>query len=383
MTDPIDAVVVGMPGVPAANQTAREAASAIRNWAVSRNILQALPAHAEAQVVANVPPANFTEEQEALLRSRGIASIAFSDVERKVFVYLRRRLTKAATESLPDRIGGCDVLYPQGGVDCVTDKPPESQASSFVIYQAPSGSSHYACGSSVSPGNSASAGTLGLLVTDGAGKIFGVSNNHVTGSCNHSQIGLPILAPGVLDVAPGANPFTIGIHARSAPMQPGTQGNVDIFRNIDASIFEILDAKNVTSMQGTSYDTPALVEAPADGMAVEKVGRTTQLTEGSIVGQELVPIEVSLSAPSYNFHANIHFAGVWIVHGIADVFSAPGDSGSLVVHRHLDGSRSAVGLLFASGPDSLAPGKMKTLILPLEPILTALGVVILTAHNVN
>jgi hypothetical protein len=194
---------------------------------------------------------------------------------------------------------------------------------------------------------------------------------------------LPIIAPGVLDVVPNArDPFAIGYHARTLEMKAGTQGNVNIFDNTDAAIFEIRNPDLVSSMQGTVFDTPAEVAAPVDGMSVEKVGRTTGYTKGTIVGRELMPIRVTVAAPQYQFQALVYFANAYIIHGEADMFSDGGDSGSLVVHAKADGTREAVGLIFAGGPDSKAPGNVRSFMLPLEPILARLGVTLVTGHHV-
>jgi hypothetical protein len=124
------------------------------------------------------------------------------------------------------------------------------------------------------------------------------------------------------------------------------------------------------------------IEDPQEGMIVEKVGRTTNHTTGKIVGRELVPIRISVSAPTYNFNANIWFHGVFIVHGENDVFSDQGDSGSLITTRNSNGNMASIGLLFAGGPDSRAPGNLRTLILPLRPILERLGVELVGGLNV-
>lgn len=245
------------------------------------------------------------------------------------------------------------------------------------------GANRYACGSSISPGNSASAGTLGALVSDQNMKLFGLSNNHVTGLCNHSQVGVPILAPGVIDVhAGGIHPFTLGFHHAVLEMNIGTQGNIDVSKNSDAAIFGVLNPDSVSSSQGSIYDTPVNVVDPTDGMAVEKVGRTTGHTKGKIIGKELMPIAVNYSAPNFGFSGNILFEDVWIVHGDEAAFSQPGDSGSLIVQIDDNGVRSAVGLLFAGGTDSLGPENHRTFFLPIRPILEKFGVQLVGGHNV-
>jgi len=364
-------------------KSAHEVASAIRKWAVNCNLCSALPHGAEDLLLASVPPAVFSDEQEAYIRSRGVTSIAFNNAEGKVCIYTKRRVTKSKLNALPNFIDGCAIEYPQGHVDELVEGPIQAQAASYIIYANPAGGRFYSCGSSVSPGNAPSAGTMGALVRDQAGAIFGLSNNHVTGSCSHSPPNLPILAPGVADVAPnGLNPFTIGLHHKSLAMEAGAAGNVDIFANKDAAVFRIVNVDSVTSMQRDVYDTPNIVETPSVGMSVEKVGRTTGHTKGKIVGQELMPVLVGVDAPTYQFRAFIYFSNVFVVHGDGDYFSDNGDSGALVVCRKPDGAISAIGMIFAGGPDSGAPGNKKSLVLPLQPILDDLGVTLVHGHNV-
>lgn len=362
-------------------QSAHKAASGIRKWALSKNLMPVLPVDVEATFVADVPAARFSEEAEIILRQRGITSISFSAVDKTVCVYTKRRVTQKDITVIPIEILGCTVSYPQGEINALGTLPQETQGASYSTVTV-AGGQHYCCGSSISPGNSASAGTLGAIVRRG-NVLLGMTNNHVTGACSHSQIGLPILAPGVIDViAGGIYPFTIGTHDGVLSMMPGSGGNVDIALNTDAAIFALTNPANVSSFQGGQYDTPTVVLDPLDGMIVEKVGRTTGHTTGRIVGRELLPCSVTASAPNHGFQATILFPHVYSVHGDNSQFSDCGDSGSLVVTKQIDGTFAAVGLLFASGHDSKAPGSIRTFILPIRPILDRLGVTLVGGHNV-
>lgn len=361
--------------------TAHEVASSIRKWAVSKNLMLSLPQIVEAAYVANIQAAPISDEAEAILRQRGIFSISFNNLDSSVWVYTKRRVTVKDTEVLPSDFGGCSIVYSQGEIDELGTAPAEAQGAPYELGTA-NGYSTYRCGSSISPGNSASAGTMGALVTKN-GETFGLTNNHVTGGCSHSPPGLPILAPGVLDVvAGGIPPFTVGFHDSVLSMVPGDGGNVHIAQNSDAALFRITYPAAVSSFQGTAYDTPSLILEPQEGMSVEKVGRTTGHTTGRIVGRELVPLRVSASAPNYGYKAVVLMPSAFIVHGDDTPFSEGGDSGSLVVSRQLDGTFAAVGILFAGGQDAKAPGGKKTYILPIGPILLRLGVTLTSGHNV-
>ncbi|WP_146128450.1 hypothetical protein [Burkholderia gladioli] len=362
--------------------TAFEVASAIARWALARNLLTALPANMEAEYLANVPPVAMGDNAEPILRRRGVASIVFNDRESIVSVYTEKRVTQKELEDLPRLLEGCDVAYPHGAVTDLVPPVIRAQGTPYTLLQA-GNVGRYTCGSSISPGNEASAGTLGALVRDAGGTLYGLSNNHVTGGCNHSGVGLPILAPGVADVAPGGvSPFTIGFHDRVLPYVLGTSGNVDISNNTDAAIFRINDVNWVSSHQGDNFDTPQNITAPLEGMRVAKVGRTTGYTEGTIVGRQLRPINMKANSQRNGFEAFIWFPGVFIVHGDPLEFSGPGDSGSLVVSLNADGTKSAVGLVFCGGPDSLAPGGLTSMIVPLAPILQRLQVTLVSGHNV-
>ncbi|WP_296226901.1 hypothetical protein [Ralstonia sp. UBA689] len=338
----------------------------------------------DSEYAAGIQIDSFTEAAEDILRRRGITSIVFSDPDHSVFVYTGKRVTQKEQELLPNFIDECAIHYPHGSVDDLAPAEIQAQGSSVTLLPGPNGVHWYCCGSFISPGNEASAGTLGALVADDQQQLYGLSNNHVTGGCNHSAPGLPILAPGVKDVAAGViAPFTIGYHHRVLPYALGTSGNVDITRNTDAAIFRIANPQLVSSLQGGTFDTPTRVAEPVEGMRVAKVGRTTGYTEGRIVGRELRPIKVKAASPSNLFEGRIWFPNAFAVHGDQREFSESGDSGALVVSLNDDGTKSAVGLVFCGGPDSKAPGGKRSLIVPLAPILQRLGVSLVSGHNVG
>ena len=77
------------------------------------------------------------------------------------------------------------------------------------------------------------------------------------------------------------------------------------------------------------------------------------------------------------------FANVFTIHGAGSEFSLSGDSGSLVVQVDENNRPvAAVGLIFAGGPDSSAPGGGKSMMLPLRPMLEALEATLVGGHNV-
>lgn len=357
-------------------------ARSIRKWAVQVGLLPPYPDHIEEQLTGPVTPVQLSHDAESLLRQKCLQSISYNERSQTIFLYTKIKVYKKDYKILPVSLSGCGISYPQGSVDEIGREPAGAQgAVSYIITCA--SSSHYACGSSISPGNSASAGTLGALVRDANGIVYGLSNNHVTGCCNHTPVGMPILAPGVMDVFPGViHPFTLGMHHSVLPMNVGTQGIVNVAENRDAAIFVLNSQQLASSMQGNFYDTPQSVLPLSPGMAVEKVGRTSGHTTGTVMGRELGPITVSVNSPQHGFSGNIMFEDVWSIHGDRDAFSSSGDSGSLVVHRDGQGNRHAVGLIFAGGKDSSAPGETRSLVFPIGPILERFNVQLVGGLNV-
>lgn len=233
----------------------------------------------------------------------------------------------------------------------------------------------YACGGSIHPARNFGCGTMGCVVTEANGDIFGLSNKHVTGLCNYAHEGEKILAPGHGDItAGGIDPFTIGYHHRSLPMVNGVPDNVDILANRDAAIIRIADPSKVSSMQGSAYDTPGLAGDLAAGQQVEKVGRTTGHTTGTVIGQMAGPYQVAYTVPGIA-QAFAFVDPVFVIQGNNGPFSQPGDSGSLITAM-MGTDRVALGLVFAGDQQGLAYA------FPLRPILTTLNLTLVTGHHV-
>lgn len=344
-----------------------------------------LPAPLAPAVAAQIDPV--TDAGKNALRTRHVVTVGFSDGDHAIDVFTRRALpvSRKLRALLPNRIDDVMIRYRQGHqtpVGGVEPAAPFAGPSYTIRHSQVHGRDVFACGSSISVGNARDAGTLGCLVRDAAGEIYGLSNNHVSASCSHAPIGLPIVAPGIFDVLPNSlNPFTLGLHARALPMVPGTVDNIQAMDNRDAALFKIIDADVVTSWQGTAYDTPATWQMPVGGMNVEKVGRTTGHTRGVVVSQLNGAFPVAYSAPLYNFTGSVYFDPVFAVVGLGELFSDSGDSGSLVTTVDVAGNRHAVGIVIAGLNDASAPGGKLTLILPIGPTLDALGAQLVSGLN--
>jgi len=373
---------VATPAVVPAPPSAKVVAKRLLKWAHANSLL--LPesfAPLEDLPVPNFqPPMSITSL--GLLRSKQISFVGADDSSGEVVVFLHRAAPgERALKVMPRTVDGVRLRIRQGNPETI-DPGHVSEATTTCALHISGGQTRYTCGSSVSVGNSRGAGTLGcLLIRNGV--LMGLSNNHVTGSCSFAPIGMPILAPGVNDVAP-ANPapFTIGFHALHLAMVPGDPSTIQAVDNLDAAIFRIADDSKVSSMQQSFYDTPTSVMDLKAGMTVEKVGRTTRHTSGKVIAEIIGPSGVTYSAPAYGFAGKVHFDPLFVVHGLSDRFSDAGDSGSLVVHKDASGVRHAVGIVVGGGVDTKAPGQKSTLILPLQPILQKLGAVLVSAHHI-
>lgn len=352
--------------------TARDVAARFLAWAIQQGILPAYLSNAARQGRGDPLFDGDSQRAADILRRSGITDIFHDDSA--VIVYHPRRLLKRDLDDLPQQIGAVRVGYRKSSGDAVVDNLAAEMAAG--VSPATSVQGRFTCGGSIGIGPIPGAGTLGALVADSHGVLFGLTNNHVIGGCNHMPTGLPVVAPGPCDMLPGGiDPFCVGHHAQSVPFQIGIPGIVAHYDNIDAAIFKVANPNTVTSMQRGAYDTPAATAALHTGMAVTKAGRTTGITTGTIVGQAINAVPVSYDLPQVGFSGRAYFDQVYIADGDGgQPFAARGDSGSLVVCERADGSRVSVGLVFAVAGD-------RTLIIPIDPVLHKLGVSLVGGHH--
>lgn len=238
-----------------------------------------------------------------VLRKKEITGIVYNDRSRDIHIYTKRKVSLKEQEvEVLVKFYSCAIVYAFGKIEEVGKRIGTAQAACSKIITTQEDIKAYTCGSSISPGSDRSAGTLGALVKDSNGIMYGLTNNHVTGLSNHSEKGLPVLAPGVLDVSPmSTKPFTIGFHHSTLSMNIGTSDNIDTTTNSDAALFLIDDPDAVSSSQQGQFDTPVTVCEPVHGAVVEKVGRTTGHTVGVIIGKILGTVAITYSATQYEF----------------------------------------------------------------------------------
>jgi hypothetical protein len=376
------AELMGVPdaGEGATGPTAQEVAENILIWAKKHHMLQKTPvdeAIETEELDQNfVPQRMFSQaDVQEIFQRRAINLVGYSEPERKVIIFTNGRISATEQKLIPFSFKGIGIEYVQGGLAQVKGGAPAPRVTPYTH-----DGKFLRCGSSIYPVNCRGAGTIGALVRDSAGALYGLTNNHVGGACNQAAPGLPILCPGSADANEETiDPFTIGRHSRLLPINDGIPENVDISQNCDSSIFLISDPGRISSFQGTAYDTPSVCSDPVAGMRVEKFGRTTGFTSGKIIAVSATPMPVAYKIPEYDITKVVFFNDVYIIAGDNNAaFSRPGDSGSLVVGYMPDGQRAAVGLVFA-GNES----RGQSFILPLPNILSRLDVTLVSGHNVS
>ncbi|HUG36958.1 MAG TPA: hypothetical protein VML54_08420 [Candidatus Limnocylindrales bacterium] len=202
-----------------------------------------------------------------------------------------------------------------------------------------------------------SAGTLGARVTDGE-RVYALSNNHVYANRNDARRGDRLLQPGTVDG--GREPDdVIGTLHDFEPLRFCT-GFVCPANRIDAALALTSEDELGHATPDGGYGSPSTrVLAASLGMEVQKYGRTTGYTRGRVSGIHAT-LEVDYRSGVVRFEDQIVISG--------SGFSAPGDSGSLIVSRGgFLSDRRPVGLLFAGSSGA-------TIANPIGPVLERFGV---------
>jgi len=195
-------------------------------------------------------------------------------------------------------------------------------------------------------------GTLGSLVTAG-GTQYVLSNNHVLARQDRATTGENISQPGLIDN--GCQPAAIVADYTAA---------VPLGNNVDCALAGLRSGK----MDSTGFiegigTISSNVKAPAIGLAVEKSGRTTGTTTGTIGSiHTSVNVQYQIRCGSGRIYT-ISYADQVVIN--SNSFSAGGDSGSLIVTSNAACHRP-VALLFA-GSSSTTIGN------PIREVLNKLG----------
>ena len=207
------------------------------------------------------------------------------------------------------------------------------------------------------------AGTLGCLVKRN-GQLYILSNNHVMANSNMAEIGDQILQPGKYD----GGQLTQDMIARLADFVPiefiappgGCTGQLlpgwlrpKALENLVDAAIAVPVATNLVVSNILDIGIPlGLNTDPVLGLLIQKSGRTTELTKGSI---EQVDVTVQVQYGEGKI-------AVFTDQLMAGAMSSGGDSGSAV----LDMEKHLVGLLFA-GSDTV------TVINKIEHVYNLLG----------
>lgn len=226
------------------------------------------------------------------------------------------------------------------------------------------------------------AGTFGLLVARG-GAPFILSNNHVLADSNAGKIGDAILQPGPADGGKAADriaalaefePIDFGDNPSQCGIADTVAGVLNVLARVTGSSHRLQPIRqtagvNLMDAALAQPDAPDLVvpaildvglPAGADvcqlGQEVQKMGRTTGLTQGYVT-QVNVTVNVSYNGRTARFTDQM----------IASEMSSPGDSGSTI----LDMDRKAVGLLFAGSSTT-------TIFTPIQRVLDRFGATVMT-----
>jgi hypothetical protein len=213
-----------------------------------------------------------------------------------------------------------------------------------------------------------SAGTIGARVTNGS-DVYALSANHVYANENDANVGDQIVQPGLYDAGKG-NPL-LCLDRYSTDFNLGTLSDWSVItfdgsdNTVDAAIAQTTTGNLDDATPSDGYGTPSSTTVPVNdleiGDPVQKYGRSTSLTQGTICILDLT-VNVGYSS------GTAHFVDQIGVCGGKGPFIKSGDSGSLLVTD--DGNDNPVGLIFASGVSNIAFAN------PIDDVLTALGVTI-------
>jgi hypothetical protein len=200
-------------------------------------------------------------------------------------------------------------------------------------------------------------GTLGARLKGSDNKYYALSNNHVFAVENKAQLGDTIIQPGQADNgcrSTGAD--QIGTLANYVPLDfSRSRTNV-----VDAAAAEVSTSTVGNSTPANGYGTPSSsITTAALNMAVQKYGRTTVLTHGSVTGLDAT---IKVRYDKGNTATFVH--QIVITGNNGSAFSDSGDSGSLIVTDN--STVSPVGLLFAGSTST-------TIANPIGDVLQQLG----------
>jgi len=216
-------------------------------------------------------------------------------------------------------------------------------------------------------------GTLGARVKDSAGSLYALSNAHVYALAGSTpdgavQTGDRILEPGRIDMTDRAcgsqaevDAAVIGTLSTYTPITFSRKAS----NTVDAALAYASVATVGRATPADGYGTPSATPVSgALGLVVQKYGRTTGLTTGTITGVNATVL-ISYDTGQARFVQQI------TVQGASGSFSDAGDSGSLIVDTGAPNPHP-VALLFA-GSSSVTIANPISLVLHAFPGVTIDG----------
>ncbi|SDD30388.1 chymotrypsin family serine protease [Auraticoccus monumenti] len=210
-----------------------------------------------------------------------------------------------------------------------------------------------------SPGNYVFSGTLGAMVRDRAsGATMALTNFHVACVDTTWSVGDVMVQPSRADDDANDDPF-------------GTLARAQLTDTVDGAVVR-LDAGQAWDATVTGIGAVAGRATATVGMAVQKRGRTTEHTFGSVVSTDFtLQVDYGNGIGVRTFRHQLRIAPDTTR---SPRFSDRGDSGSVV----MDTARNVVGLLFAGSRDGSF-----TFANPIQMALDALGVDLITGPVVT
>ncbi|HEX4336274.1 MAG TPA: hypothetical protein VH062_10200 [Polyangiaceae bacterium] len=285
-------------------------------------------------------PSSFTPFAGLQVRAVGVAE---GDVP-TCYVYVTRSSRKAEKE-IPESIGDVKIRMKKVGRLIVRPEIASASSNHGLAWRR---NGRITCGSSIAPAGAHLSGTLGALLKDKKGDLFALSNNHVIGDCNHAPQGQPITSPSGRDVRVGGPPMVqFAALDRLVELRSGDVHHVKA-QFVDAAVALVSNPKLVSSWQADLCDSPAAIAIPEEDLRVQKIGRTTGHTFGTI--ESKVRRVMALPYKGSSFTAVVNYADVWVIRSndAEEPFALPGDSGSLIMDEE---GTTAVALLFAASQD--------------------------------
>lgn len=282
----------------------------------------------------------------------------------QVFVERKRPLEAlGVSERLPSVVAALDASSPVPTDVIEIARPVEHQ--DVTRYRPVPG------GCSIGPEASVSAGTLGGYACDNRDDTMVLlTNNHVISALDTMPAARRVVQPGRLDggVLPADVIGTLKRHVALTTVANPPGAPLPAVTAVDAAIgtIDVDRDDDVLQIGAAIYE----LQAPTVGMDVQKRGRTTQLTNNGRV--------FSVNGTfTINYRGGTRLgrvANTFLIRSTnGNVFSRPGDSGSLIFNQRqgqLNNTRPVVGLLYAGG--SFGDGTPFTLACDINAVFGAL-----------